>query len=156
YTALEVTASEAKPTPDEVAIDRRVAELSRLTEIKYAVARASSAKELGIPVGLLDKLVKAKQQQGEQGQGRAITLPVIEPWPNSVGGPTMLDELVQALRRYVILTPTQADAIALWIVFSHVHDAFDVSPRLFVKSVQKRSGKTTLFTVLHRLVARPR
>jgi hypothetical protein len=46
--------------------------------------------------------------------------------------------------------------VALWIVFTHVHDAFDVSTRLFVKSLLKRSGKTTLITVLARLVARPR
>ena len=68
----------------------------------------------------------------------------------------MLDELVAALRRYVVLTNLQADAVALWIVFTHVHDAFDVSPRLAVKSPQKRSGKTTLFSVLDRVVARPR
>ena len=38
-----------KPTPEESVIERRVAELSALTEIKYAVARASAAKELRIP-----------------------------------------------------------------------------------------------------------
>jgi hypothetical protein len=71
-------------------------------------------------------------------------------------GAAMLNELVAALCRYVVLTSLQAVAVALWIAFSHVHDAFDVSRRLFVKSLLKRSGKTTLFTVLARLVARPR
>jgi hypothetical protein len=39
---------------------------------------------------------------------------------------------------------------------SHVHDAFDVSPRLSISSPQKRAGKTTLFSALARLVAKPR
>ncbi len=149
-------AADARPTPDEAAIERRVAVLSVLTEIKYAVARTAAAKELHIPVGILDRLVKAKRPQDDPGQGRAITFPVIDPWPHSVDGAAMLGELVQALRGYVILSSTQADAIALWVVFTHVHDAFDVSPRLAVKSPQKRSGKTTLFSALARVVARPR
>ena len=150
------TPQDAGPTPDEAAIERRVAELSGLNELKYALARASAARELGIPVGVLDKLVKAKRPADGPGQGRAITFPVIEPWPSPVDGAAMLTELVAALRRYVVLTNLQAVTVALWIVFTHVHDAFDVSPRLFVKSLQKRSGKTTLFTVLARLVTRPR
>ncbi|MGO9418991.1 DUF3631 domain-containing protein, partial [Roseiarcus sp.] len=149
-------AADARPTPDEAALERRVAELSALTQIKYAVARAAAAKELHIPVGILDSLVKAKRLPDDPGQGRAITFPVIEPWPHSVDGAAMLDELVQALRGYVILSSAQADAIALWAAFTHVHDAFDVSPRLVVKSPQKRSGKTTLFSALARVVARPR
>ena len=147
---------DAKPVPEEAAIERRVAELSALTEIKYAVARTAAAKELHIPVGILDRLVKAKRPQDDPGQGRAITFPVIEPWPYSVDGGAVLGELVQALRGYLMLSSVQADAVALWAVFTHVHDIFDVSPRLAIKSPQKRSGKTTLFSALNRVVARPR
>jgi putative DNA primase/helicase len=68
----------------------------------------------------------------------------------------LLSELVDALRRYVVLTKVQTVAVALWILFSHAHDAFDVSPRLVGKSAQKRSGKTTLFRLLARVVAKPR
>ena len=156
-TSCHVTEDEeAKPAAEEAAIERRVAELSALTEIKYAVARTAAAKELHISVGILDRLVKAKRPQDDPGQGRAITFPIIEPWPHAVNGAVMLGELVQAIRGYVILSSAQADTIALWVVFTHVHDAFDVSPRLAVKSPQKRSGKTTLFSVLARVVARPR
>ena len=56
----------------------------------------------------------------------------------------------------MVLASLQADAVALWIVLTHVHDAFDVSPRLVAKSLQKRSGKTTLFSVFSRVVSRPR
>jgi putative DNA primase/helicase len=140
--------------PSEV--DRRITELGALSEFKYSVVRASTAKKLGIPVGVLDKLVKAQRPLGDIGQGRAITFPVVAPWDEPVSGKALLDELVAAIRKYVVLTDLQADAVTLWVVLTHVHDAFDASPRLVAKSPQKRSGKTTLFSVLKRLVARPR
>ncbi len=145
-----------KPVVDEETIERRVAELKSLSPIKYAVARSPTAKALGIPVAILDKLVKAEQPQREGMQGRAIEFAVIDPWPEPVEGRVLLAELVAVLLRYVIVTPLQAVAVALWIVFTHVHDAFDVSPCLRAKSAHKRSGKTTLFAVLQRLVCKPR
>jgi hypothetical protein len=147
---------EAEPPLDEGGIERRIAELSKLSEINYAVARAHAAKELGVPLSVLDRLVKARRAREDVGQGRAISFPEVEPWREAVNGADLFNKVADALKRYVILTNTQAIAIALWIVFSHVHDAFDVSPRLAVKSPQKRSGKTTLFSVLDRLVAKPR
>jgi putative DNA primase/helicase len=156
FTTTVCTAESLSPAPDEAAIERRVAELSAYSKIKYATARVSAAKELGFPVGILDKLVREQRTNEDAGAGRAITFPVVKPWPSPVIGAAMLDALASALCSYVVLSPTQTAAVALWIVFTHCHDAFDVSPRLVVKSPQKRSGKTTLFSVLNRVVARPR
>lgn len=141
---------------DEATIQRRVAELSKLSELKYAMERGAAAKELDIPIGTLDKHVRAQRPREDVGQGRAMTFPDVEPWPEPVDCAALINELMDALRRYVVLTNTQAIAVALWILFSHVHDAFDVSPRLVGKSAQKRSGKSTLFRVLSRVVAKPR
>ena len=88
--------------------------------------------------------------------GQPIEYDDIHPWHEPVDGATLLSELVKTLRCYVILTGAQADAIALWAAFTHVHDAGEVSPRLIVKSPQMRSGKTTLFSALDRVVAKPR
>lgn len=88
-------------------------------------------------------------------QGRAIEFARVEPWPEPVDGAALLAELIAALLRYVILTNMQAISVALWIIFTHVHDAFDVSPRLIIKAQLKRCGKTTLISVLRRLVAKP-
>ena len=85
------------------------------------------------------------------GAGRAIAFEGVEPWPEPVNGCVLLVELVAALRRYVVINSLQAVAVALWIVFTFVHDAFDVSPRLNVKSTHKCSGKTKLLSVLRRL-----
>jgi putative DNA primase/helicase len=156
YAAAENLVDDGQVVPDEAAIERRVAELGALSEIKYETVRKAEANELGISLRVLDKLVRAKRPQDDPGQGRAISFPTIEPWPQPAVGAAVLDELVATLRCYVVLTTVQAVAVALWIAFTHFHDAFDVSPRLAVKSPQKRSGKTTLFAVLGRVVARPR
>jgi hypothetical protein len=67
----------------------------------------------------------------------------------------LLDDVRVVIRRYVVLTDAQADAVALWIAHTHALDAFDVTPYLSVTSPEKRSGKTRLLEVLKRLVARP-
>ena len=38
----------------------------------------------------------------------------------------LLDELAGFVRRFVVMSPAQADAIALWIVHTHVFDAAEV------------------------------
>ena len=156
FTIIAAVPRQEKHSADEEVIGRRIVELAKLGEIMYEIARASSAKELGLQVRSLDKLVKAQRTTADVVQGRAITFPVIEPWPAPTDGTAILDEFLGALQRYVVLSPAQAVAIGLWTFFTHVHDAFDISPRLLVKSPQKRSGKTKLFTVLARLVAKPR
>jgi hypothetical protein len=54
----------------------------------------------------------------------------------------LLDELAAFVRRFVVVSPAQAAAIALWIVHSHAFDAADASPYLAVTSPEKRSGKS--------------
>ncbi|MEX1194409.1 MAG: DUF3631 domain-containing protein [Dehalococcoidia bacterium] len=68
---------------------------------------------------------------------------------------SLLDDVTDLVRRYVVLTDDQGAAIALWVLHTHVLDAFDVTPYLSITSPEKRSGKTRLLEVLKRLVARP-
>ncbi len=56
----------------------------------------------------------------------------------SVDGFALYTELKAVLRRYLVATPQQIAAIALWIIFAHAHDAFWISPRL--ASFRPRSG----------------
>jgi hypothetical protein len=39
----------------------------------------------------------------------------LEPWPEHVDGHTLLDELVATFRRYLVLPPHAAEALALWV-----------------------------------------
>jgi len=153
------------PTPpDSVAgaEEHRLMKLAALGDLAYQRQRRAAAVELSVPLTALDRLVKARQKakadaaEGGDGlPGRAIVFPAIEPWPQPVDGKALVSVLVDTVRSYVVLTAQQALAVVLWVIHTHALEAFDVSPRLVPKSKHKRCGKTTLMSVLQRLVAKP-
>jgi hypothetical protein len=67
----------------------------------------------------------------------------------------LLDDIVAFVRRFVVLSEEQADAVALWVLHTHALPAADTTPYLAITSAEKRSGKTLLLEVLELLVARP-
>jgi hypothetical protein len=77
------------------------------------------------------------------------------PQPASEDGAGLLDEVSDFIRRYVVLSPDQVSATALWVIHTHAIDAADATPYLHVTSPEKRSGKTRLLEVLDLLAARP-
>lgn len=64
-------------------------------------------------------------------------------------------ELARFVRRFVVLSEPQADAVALWVLHTHALDAADTTPYLAITSAEKRSGKTRLLEVLELLVREP-
>ncbi len=70
-------------------------------------------------------------------------------------GAQLLDDLVIFMRRFVVMTPVQADAIALWVAHTHMIDSADATPYVAITSAEKRSGKTLLLEVLELLVNAP-
>src|SRR4051794_7858052 len=72
-----------------------------------------------------------------------------------LGARVLLDDLVTFVRRFVVLSGAQADAVALWTLHTHAFDAADVTPYLAITSAEKRSGKTRLLEVLELLVRAP-
>jgi hypothetical protein len=81
----------------------------------------------------------------------ATSAPPSEP----IDGAELLDEIATFIRRYVVVTGTQAQALALWVVHTHAISAFDATPYLNVFSPEKQSGKTRLLEVLELIVANP-
>lgn len=150
-------APDEKPKPP--CDDDEIKQLGRLSPLEYARERKSAARKLGIGVVALDAAIKAARPQDAEatttGQGRPVELPQVELWPHPVEGAALLTKLSSTLREYVAISELQADATTLWMVRTHAHDASDVSPKLALKSVQKRCGKTRLATVAERIVARP-
>ncbi|MER6826570.1 DUF3631 domain-containing protein [Streptosporangium sp. NPDC000563] len=64
-------------------------------------------------------------------------------------GAMLLDALLAALTRYVILpTPQAADAVVLWIAASHAQPAWAHAPRLVIRAPEKRCGKSRLLDVV--------
>jgi len=134
-----------------------IARLGALSPIAYDREREEAATRLGCRVSTLDDLVRevSADSVSSPGQGQRIELPELQPWDTSVDGVNLLNDLSSTIGSYVVVSSEQADAITLWCLHAHAHDAHDVSPLLVLKSAQKRSGKSRLATVVARLVPRP-
>jgi putative DNA primase/helicase len=151
------SAPDEKPNPpcDEDEIKR----LAKLKPIEYERERKTVAKTLGIGVRVLDAAIKAARSQNTEaiaiGPGRPVELRQFELWPYQVEAASILSQISSTLREYVIISNEQADTLALWVLHTHTHDVSDVSPKIALKSAQKRCGKTQLVTVLERIVANP-
>jgi putative DNA primase/helicase len=124
--------------------------------VREGAVRAVAKAGISSPAAVVNAALGAQDMEpGSEGQGRTLVLSDPEPWPEQVDGADLLNDLVAILRRYIVLPPWGTVAIALWVILAHVHDAFEVSPYLLLKSPTKRAGKTKTFTILERLVPRP-
>ncbi len=66
-----------------------------------------------------------------------------------VNGAALLDNLRDALTRYVVLPSEHAaDAVTLWIAATHAQPAWPHAPRLVIKGPEKRCGKSRLLDVV--------
>jgi putative DNA primase/helicase len=63
----------------------------------------------------------------------------------------LLNALSSLIRRFVILPPHAAEALALWILHTYALDLRDTTAYLGIESLHKGCGKTTLLSVLHDL-----
>jgi len=150
-----------EPSQDEAgksdrADDELIAELAALPQLAYERRREQAAKQLGIRVSILDQLVEAARAEAKaQTREPSPTLYAhwnVEPVNEPVDGNVLLGELVETLRRYVVITEAQALVCALWIIFTWLHDIAVHSPILLTTSPLHNSGKTTLLKVISFLV----
>lgn len=145
---------------DESSAEDEINRLAALPGLEYETRRKDAAKRLGIRADALDGLVrKAQAKQGGDGlQGVRLNLANPELWPDGIDGASLLNEIVQEIRRFIALPEYAAEAIALWIAHAHVlavaRNTFDVSPRLVLSSPTPRCGKTTLLTLIELLSPR--
>jgi len=84
-----------------------------------------------------------------------LKLPELEPWPEQVDGAALLDALSALFRRHLALPARAEQAMALWVVSTHVFEVAQVSPRLALLSPLPECGKTTALSLLGRLVNKP-
>ena len=130
--------------------DTEIQRLAGLPPLTYERERIAAAARLNVRIGILDRAVKAARSGigAPSGPGRSLELPAPEPWPEPVNGETLLLELTEAIRRYLVMEAGSAEAAALWVVHAHALDAFSISPRLAITSPERGCGKTTLLDVL--------
>jgi Protein of unknown function (DUF3631) len=159
-----VEAARAKPSQDESAArsdetdDTAIERLARLSPLRFERVREAEAKRLGIRVSILERLVRAARGDGANsngGQGRALDIPTPEPWPEPVGGAALLFELAEFYGAHLYLPHRASAALALWTLHTHCFEAFPHTPRLIVKSVEKGSGKSTVFDLLKFTTSKP-
>jgi putative DNA primase/helicase len=135
-----------------------ISRLAKLGTLEYEQARKGAADRLNVRASILDRLVAAEREKfnpDEGKQGRALSLPKPEPWPDPVDGAALLQDLSATIRQHVVMADASADVVALWSVYSHAAKAFSIAPRLAITSPVKGCGKTTLMDCLACLVTRP-
>ena len=73
----------------------------------------------------------------------------------NAGGAELLDRLAAFIRRFLSITPSQLNVLALWVMHTHCFESAEATPYLSVTSAEKESGKTRLLEVLQFVVSRP-
>ena len=134
--------------------DQLIARLASMSALDYERIREAEAERLGVRVSVLDKEVAKARPVRQEDIGRALLFDEPEPCPEPVNGARLLDDLVAMFKRFIVLPVHAAEALALWVVFTHAIDAFQVAPILLLTSPEKRCGKTNLLGLLARLCKR--
>jgi hypothetical protein len=138
-------------TGDENEIER----LARLDLLSYERERKEVAQRLGIDrTTTLDKLVDAKRRELQKNTDGDFLEPV-DPWPESVDGNELLNDVCDVFERHVVLRSSASLACALWTLHAHGHDTATHSPILDISSPTKRCGKTQLLGTAALLVPKP-
>ena len=149
----EVTDTMGTAEGYEEPLVKTIERLAALPPLEYARVRKDEAKRLGItPIKALDNAVTAARDNGQDENDLGLFEP--EPWPEQVDGADLLDRVVGALRRYVVMPPHAAEAAALWLVHCHAFEFWRHTPRLGVLAPEKECGKSTLLDVLACLAPR--
>lgn len=140
------TSKQSKP------VDQVIAQLATLSRIDYDHARKDAAQRLGIQLKTLDDMVQEARNQATP--AAAPPFPTVEPWPEPIDPALLLNEISSTVRRFIVLEPAQADAIALWVAHTYLIAILEISPILIVDAPERACAKTLLQTLLARLTYR--
>ncbi len=142
---------DTKPNPDAQAAAR---ELAKLSPLQYDQRRDAEAKRLGVRTKTLDDAVRRYHGE-EEAQDTSLLFPVVEPSAQPVDGASLLNDMTDALRRYVILPDHGAETAALWTLFAWAFDAWTIAPMIHISAPERACGKTRLLEVIGALIPKP-
>jgi putative DNA primase/helicase len=138
--------ADAKAREDELLAKLEKAEPG----LAYRRQRDEVAKELKVGKADIDAEVKRRREAAP-----LFGHWIVEPWPDPADGDALLRDIIRRIRRHVICSDDDALVVALWVVFSWVHeDAAVHSPLLLITSAEPESGKTTLLNIISYLAPR--
>lgn len=103
---------------DPAVIDAIFEDLAKLGRVEYDRCRKEQAERLGIRIATLDEEVSLRRPKRDDGDSVANDLGLFEPEPSdeSIDGNVLLDRIVDALRRHVVMPTHASEAVALWII----------------------------------------
>ena len=127
--------------------------LAAMRPTEYDRVRKEEAKRLGIQVKTLDDEVKVIRA----GDSATSHLPFddIEPHSEPVDPGQVLDQVVEIIRRHIVMDKEQADAMALWTAMTWFIDDIEVAPLAIITAPEKACGKSQLLSILGHIAARP-
>ena len=134
-----------------------LAELANFSPVQYGQRREALAEQLNINLAFLDQEYRERRKhaKGQEVEQDESFLRDPDPWLEPVNGADLLNALCEMAKSHLVLPDGTAEALALWVLFSHAHDCFDVSPVLGITSPTPECGKTTVLTFLGAVVPRP-
>jgi putative DNA primase/helicase len=157
YAMADIIEIDSHDNSENVDRATEIERLAALDAIDYEAVRTTAASRLGFRSSVLDSEVKKKRRElgleraEDDGQGRAVKIEDILPWPDAIEGDHVATALAASLKRYVVLSDAAADAIALWILHTWLVDKFTITPRLAITSPTKGCGKTTVLRFLNQV-----
>jgi putative DNA primase/helicase len=98
------TASKTEPVlsfPPVDPLTDAVTRMAKLSPLQYEKVRRDEAKILGVRPAALDSAVKTARKE----EGNESPFADIEPWPEPVNGATLLTDLAETIRRFIICEP---------------------------------------------------
>src|SRR5262249_18305667 len=102
------------------------------TLVRDGAIHLLKALKYSSPARLVDAALNDPNDDDKDEQQSCELFPETEPWPESVIGSDLLDELVAAQRRFLIADERVYWFVALWSVFTHVFESFDCLPLLLI------------------------
>jgi hypothetical protein len=93
-------------------------------------------------------------QKAQQRADAGILFPEYDPWPDPVDGTELVADLEAYFERFAHAQTESITAAALWSIWTHCFDLFDIAPLLVLTSPTKRCGKTTMLKLIGSISAR--
>lgn len=121
-----------------------------------ALHRDQLCRQLHRPLGVKVEMLRAIGAEPEA-VGRRISFPEVDPWPEEVSGDSLVQDMMEIIRKHVVLGDYGVFTAALWSLLCWFvnSDRIDTLPFLTLASPDKRCGKTRFQTVLEWFVPRP-
>jgi hypothetical protein len=133
-TEEEISEQKAEARKKEDELIEALAKIDPGDRIEYAKERKKAAEQLEVRPSDIDQAVRARRDQGP-----LFGHWIVEPWPEPCDGDSLLRDLIRHYRRHVICSHEASLTIALWTIFSWIHDEIAVhSPILLVTSPVRR------------------